>query len=699
MPYVIGIDIGGTFTDACATNEKKQVIATKTLSTPPDYGEGCINVLNELASLLQCDVRALLKDTSYICHGTTSVLNALVTGAVAKVGFLTTKGHRDSIAIMNVQGRYAGLGSEAIQDVLHTQKPKPLVPPKLVREVTERIDYKGSVIVELNEDEFRETVGELLAQEVEAIAISFLWSFRNPAHEIRAREIIHEIKPDLYIGLSSELCPRIREYSRSTTTIMSTQVGPVLRNYLDPLEIRLRELGFTGELLVMQGSGGTISAREASKHAITSIGSVLTGGIVGCVILGKQLQHKNIISTDMGGTTFLVGMVVDGQPIKTNGTVLNQYTISIPMVDVHTIGSGGGAIAWLDVGGNLKVGPDSAGANPGPACYGQGGVNPTITDADVILGIVNPDYFLGGRKQLDPQLAREAIQRKIAEPLGLMVDEAAVAIYEITNSQIADLLRQVVVNNGHDPRDFIIYAYGGAGPVHCAGYSADVGVKTVLVPLGPMASTFSAFGLSASDVIVSAERSSPRNHPVPASKLNAIYKELEQKVYLRMQHQKLPFENISILREVDVRYSLQLAEIPVSVPAGELSDEDIDKLAHDFEQLYERLYGKGTGFSDAGMQFITYRVFAVGHLPTKPEIPHYPKANGEQPQAKERRKVFMDMTRGREETDIFNYTQLLSGHTINGPAVVEALMTTVSIPAGTHAEVDPFGNLLIHLHH
>lgn len=373
MAYVIGIDIGGTFTDAFAADEGGRVAAAKTPSTPPDFAEGFLAGVDELAANLGITPRELLSETDYIVHGTTSTLNALLTGDVARVGFLTTAGHADSIAIMNLEGRYAGMGADQIQDMVRTNKPAPLVPPQLIREVDERIDYKGAVLVELDEDGTRKAVRELVSEGAEAIAVSLLWSFRNPAHEQRVGMIVAQEAPDMYVALSSDVSPRIREYARSATTIMNTQVGPRLRSYLKPLEAELRSRGFAGSLLIMQGTGGCVAAADAPARAITTIGSVLTGGVVGCTRLADELGHKNVISTDMGGTTFLAGLIVDGAPLARTSTVLNQHQLNVPMVDVHTLGAGGGAIAWVDPGGNLNVGPRSAPHCPGerePPLYG-----------------------------------------------------------------------------------------------------------------------------------------------------------------------------------------------------------------------------------------------------------------------------------------------------------------------------------------
>ena len=694
MAYVMGVDTGGTFTDGFVASDGGQLYAAKTPSTPPDFSRGFLNVIDELAATIGISTAALLADTSYIVHGTTSTLNALVTGDVCKVGFLTTKGHADSIAIMNVEGRYAGLDTEEIQNMAGTNKPPILVPRQRIFEINERIDYKGAEVVRLDEDDVRAATHHLLAAGVDAIAVSYLWSFRNPAHERRTRELIAEIAPALYVALSCEVSPRIREFSRSATTIVNTQIAPRLRAYLLPLEDELRARGLSGSLLVMQGSGGCVSAREAPRHAVTTLGSVLTGGIVGCTNLGAVLGHRNIISTDIGGTTFLVGLVIDGLPVSTTTVVINQYSISSSMVDVHTIGAGGGAIAWIDQGGNLRVGPNSAGAHPGPACYGAGGERPTLTDANLVLGILNPDYFLGGRKQLSLALAQQALAKFIAEPLGMSVTDAAAAVYAIQNAQAADLVRKVVVNSGRDPRDFVLYSFGGAGPMHCASFAADLGVAEVLVPLGSTAAVFSAYGLASSDIVLNAERSQPENFPPAPARLQAIFSALEAELATQLTDQGLSFTKVTFEREVDVRYTMQLAEVTTPISAGPLDEAAILAIGEAFENRYAQLYGKDAGFRDAGMQFITYRVRARGCLPIRPELPLCEKrAMAAQPRAT--RPVFLDVRRGFEPTHIYDYRDLGLDDALRGPAIVEAPTTTVAIPHGCDATLDRLGNLVI----
>jgi N-methylhydantoinase A len=697
MAYVIGVDVGGTFTDAVIDDDAGRIVAAKSPSTPPDYSRGVLDALELLAEQVGKPLPELLAQTHHVAHGTTSSLNALVTGNVPPVGFLTTHGHRDSIFIMNVEGRYLGRSPHELQNVLGQAKDHGLLPKRHALEVTERIDRDGAVVVALDEDDARAKIRTLLDDGVRAIAVSLLWSFRNPTHEKRLRELVAEQNPEVYVALSCEVSPRIREFARNATTIMSTQVGPGLRDYLSTLEDALRQRKLAGPLLVMQSNGGAIAAAEAPAAAISTVGSVLTGGVVGSVQLGRQLGHRNIISTDVGGTTFLVGLVVDGEPVRATTTVINHHPINVPTLKVEAIGSGGGAVAWLDPGGNLRIGPRSAGAVPGPACYGQGGTEPTNTDANLVLGILPERGLLGGRKPLSVELARQAIDTQIAKPLGLSVEEAAAAIYTVQNAQTGDLLRKAVVEAGHDPREFVLYAFGGAGPAHCALYAAEVGVEEVVVPLGPVASAFSAYGLAASDIVLAAELSDPLVIPFDPARAGRNFAELESRVRDGLQRQGVRFETVQFYREIDMRYTMQLAEVTTPVADGPLDTAAIEQAAAGFEERYAALYGADTGFREAGIQAITFRVRGVGILPFSPELPHLAAAASADPRAATTgsRPVCLGGATGYVDTPVYDYRALRAGHVLAGPAIVEVPTTTVVIPADTTGTVDDLGNLSI----
>lgn len=697
MGYVLGVDVGGTFTDAVAIGGDGAMVSAKTPSTPPDYGNGVVNAIEILAHELNLTTADLLADTDYIAHGTTSSLNALVMGKVPDVGFITTIGHRDSIFIMNVEGRYLGRPQHEVQDVMRQSKPSGIIPRRLAREVVERIDRAGEVVVSLNEDQAREVVRDILAQGVRAIAVSLLWSFRNPVHERRLRDIILEEDPSIFVALSSEVSPRIREFARNSTTIMSTQIGPGLALYLSELEGKLKDRGLTGSLLVMQSSGGAIAAGEAAASAITTIGGVLTGGVVGCVHLANQLGHKNVIATDVGGTTFLAGLIVDGEPVRSSGTIVNQFPINVPSLRVEAIGSGGGAIAWIDAGRNLHVGPASAQASPGPACYGAGGTEPTNTDANLVLGILPETGLLGGLRPIRKDLAEEAIRRRIAEPLGLSVEQAAAAIHAVQNAQTGDLLRKIVVESGYDPREFIVYAFGGAGPAHCAAYSAEVGVREVVVPLGPVASAFSAFGLAVSDIVLVREHSDPMTAPFDPVRVQQNLERLEAEVLDAMNRQGIPLNSVELHREIDMRYGLQLGEVTTPIATGDLDSTSLAEGVDEFERRYARLFGEGSGFREAGIHGITFRVRGVGVLKVSPNFEELEVAKSSDPGSalSTHRPVCLDGRKGFVSTPIYDYRLLRAGHVIEGPAVIEVPTTSVVVPDGMRGEIDRFGNLRI----
>ena len=695
MAYVIGVDVGGTFTDAVLADDAGTIVAAKAPSTPPDYSEGVLDVLTVLAGQVGLPVGDMLADTHHVAHGTTSSLNALVTGNVPPVGFITTRGHRDSIYIMNVEGRYLGRSPEELQNVLIQGKSHGLIPKRHAWEVTERLDRDGGVVVDLNEDEARAAIRSLIEDGVAAIAVSLLWSFRNPAHERRIRDLVHEADPDLFVSLSSEVSPRIREFARSATTIMSTQVGPGLRDYLSSLEGKLAALGLAGPLLVMQSNGGAVAAAEAPANAISTVGSVLTGGVIGSVSLGQQLGHKNIISTDVGGTTFLVGLVVDGEPVRASTTIINHHPINVPSLQVHAIGSGGGAIAWIDAGGNLQVGPGSAQAVPGPACYGQGGEEPTNTDANLVLGILTERGLLGGRKALDVERSRTAIRTRIAQPLGLSVDDAAAAIYAIQNAQTGDLLRKAVVEAGHDPRDFVLYAFGGARPT------------------APRTRLRWASGRSSSRSDRWRPRSPPTGWPRRTSSwppscpirrrspwTPRVWRRTSPTSRRRSGRRSTVRESHSARSnwpaKFDMRYSMQLAELATPVSDGPIDAAEVNAAAARFEQRYADLFGAGSGFREAGIQAITYRVRATGVLRFSPGLPSVQEAGGPDPSpARISTRPVRLGTGGFTDTAIYDYSKLRAGHVITGPAVVEVPSTTVVVPDGMSGTVDPLGNLII----
>jgi N-methylhydantoinase A len=495
--YCIGIDIGGTFTDIVVVDDQGQLRIYKTESTPGDLSRGVVEGLRLASEDLGLSLTGLMSATSYFAHGTTAATNAFIERKGAPTGLITTKGFGDTVLIQRMMGFTAGLTEDQIPHYTCRAYPAPVVPPHLIKEVPERVDYKGAVVVKLNEEEARRTVRELVSSGAQAIAVCFLWSFRNPAHEQAMKRIIQEEAPGLFVSLSSELVPVIKAYERTATTCINAYLARVVASYISSLERELRDLGLPGPFFIMNSIGGVLSAQEAPNRAVTLLASGPTGGVIGSLYLAEILGHRNVITTDMGGTSFDVGLIVDGRPVVATTSVVEKYHILTPMINIHAIGAGGGSIARVE-GGHLKVGPESAGASPGPVCYGRGGSEPTVTDADVVLGIIDPDYFLGGRIRLDKAKAEAVIQEKIAGPLGMTLVEAAAAIRTVADSKMADLLRNLTLEKGYDPRDFVLYAYGGAGPTHCARYGSELNVKAIIVPA--TATVHSAYGAVASDI-------------------------------------------------------------------------------------------------------------------------------------------------------------------------------------------------------
>ncbi len=573
MAYVIGVDVGGTFTDAVLDDDAGTVVAAKAPSTPDDYSRGVMEALAGLAEQLAEPVAEMLGKTHHVAHGTTSSLNALVTRNVPPVGFLTTVGHRDSIFIMNVEGRYLGSSPDELQNVLGQSKNHGLIPKRHALEVVERIDRDGNVVVPLDEDSVRTAVNSLLAEGIRSIAVSLLWSFKNPVHERRIRELIHALDPGVFVALSSEVSPRIREFARNATTIMSSQIGPGLGEYLGVLEGRLREQGLVGPLLVMQSNGGAIAASEAPSTAISTVGSVLTGGVVGAVSLGRQLAHRNIITTDVGGTTFLVGLVVDGEPVRASTTIINHHPSTC-----RRSRSTRSARAAARSPGSMTVATCRSGHavlsrfQARPATTREAPSPPTPTPIWCSASSRSPGSWVVARRSTSKRPGGRSASGS-PSPLGLSVEDAAAAIYAIQNAQTGDLLRKTVVEAGHDPRSFVLYAFGGAGPAYCASYAAEVGVREVVVPLGPVASAFSAYGLASSDIVLASELSDPGPMPFDPVRAADNFAVLEEQVRSALDRQGLSYERIECVRSLDLRYTAQLAEVSVEVPNGPLDDD------------------------------------------------------------------------------------------------------------------------------
>lgn len=698
MAYVCGIDIGGTFTDCAIIDDQGRLFPGKAPTTPGDRSQGFFDSLSSAAEHAGIDVQTLLDGTERVLHGTTVATNAMVERKGAKVGLITTRGHRDVMLMMRGTGRTVGLPVEAMLNLVESNKPVPLVPRSLIREVDERVDYSGEVIVELDAGQAREAVQSLLDQGVEAICVSFLWSFENPAHEDAVVEIIHELAPDLFVTAAHRLIPKWGEYERTVGAVINSFVGPVTKRYLEATSERLADHDYERPFLIMQSTGGLAPIEECVRAPLLTVGSGPVGGLEGARFLARELGIENVIVGDMGGTTFDAGLIVDGQPIKTSMTTLGQYQYSLSVVDLQSIGSGGGSIAWVDeISGALRVGPESAGAMPGPACYGRGGTAATITDANVVLGYLNPGHFLGGNLTLDREAASAAVGR-LAQSLDMTVEQAAAGIVTIAEFHMADLIRRMTVQKGFDPRDFVLLAYGGAGPVHASVIARELGVNQVIVPLGDVAGAWSALGVATANVLRVFGRTQVTYEPFDAAALNDGFGRLEEQARADLTAQGFSPGEIEIRRFAAMQYGWQVHQVEVPVRNGELADTDMDRLIEDFEALYARLFGEGAGFRQAGVQIIDLRLEGIGVTPKPVLRPlHAGDAGGTQSPAT--RDVFWPERQAWEATEIHLGKDLRSGQGLQGPAIVEQDFTTVVIHPGESAKVDQYGNIIIEIAH
>jgi len=694
MALVVGIDSGGTFTDTVAIDGEGRILIGKAHSTPDDYSRGVLSSLERTLSTSGLGLVPALADTAIFAHGTTIATNALLTRRGAKTGLITTRGFEDTIFIGRVHQKVAGLSEREIIHAAALDKPRPLVPRSLVRGITERIDFQGKVLLPMDQGDARQAIEELVAAGVEAIAVCLLSSYKNPVHERQLGRLIREVAPQIYVGLSSDLVPKIGEYERSMTAVLNCYLGSVSSRYLHSLSGKLSSQGLGSPLLVMQCTGGVLPSEEAAERSVYMLNSGPVGGAMASKHLGNIIGETNIICTDVGGTSFDVGLIADGDLQYNPEPIADRFHTFVPSVDIRSIGTGGGSIAWIEpVTGVLKVGPASAGADPGPVCYDRGGDRPTVTDADVVLGYIDPNYFLGGQVPLNKAKAEQAIREQLAIPLGAEPVEVAAAIFQISNSQMADLVRKVTIERGYDPADFTLFAYGGAGPAHVAYYAGDVGVRRVLIP--GMAAVFSAFGCAVSDLLVFQVAAEPVLLPADSSRLNAIYADLEAKALASLRRCGIADDSITLSRLVEMRYKRQVHELTVEVPHETLDGASVTMIAAEFEAKYERLYGHGAGFSGAGIEMISYSVVGTGRT-AKPVLPRAEPGDPDpMPALKSTRLAYFPEAARFVDAKVFDYARLRAGHVVRGPAIIEAPTTTMVVPPEHRAIVDPFQNVII----
>ena len=695
--YVIATDVGGTCTDTVVFAAGEPIHIGKALSTPPDFANGVIDSIRSASDAMGVPLGDLLGRTSLFTHGSTVVDNALLTRGGARTGLIATEGFEDALLVTRgAYGRWAGLAEEGLKHPVKTDRAPSLVPADRIRGVPERIDYKGAVIRELDEGSAEAAIRYLVeAAGVEALAICLLWSPYNPVHERRIREIAAAVAPDAYVTISSDIAPVPGEYERTSTTVINAYAGRIAHDYIVELQALLAEEGYGGPLLVMQGYGGLLPADEASSRAVGMIECGPAAGVIGARYLGGTMGDPDVIAADMGGTTFKVGVIQGGALEFAREPLVDRYHYVAPKIEVVSIGAGGGSIVSLEPRtGVPRVGPKSAGARPGPVCYGLGGTEPTLTDVMTLIGYMDPSTFLGGSIPLDIEAARKAFESEIARPMGMDVNEAAFGIYRVAAAQITDLIHEITVERGLDPRDFVLHAFGGSCPLLAGVFGQELNVKRIVVPY--TASVNCAFGLVSADVVHEYAHTATRPVPTPAEEINAIYAPLVERARAQLADEGFRDGDVSLEWSADLRYRRQVHEVTTPVRAAAPLDEaGLETLVSDFEALYERKYGKGSAYRGAGIEMTMFRLSARGRM-TRPEIPAQPLA-GEDASAAHRgkRDVFVEAEGGLAPADIYDFAALVPGNSIAGPAVVHTPITTIVVQAAQTARMDAYRNIVI----
>ena len=687
MTFQLGIDVGGTFTDLVIGDGSGKVFKTKTPSTPGDESVGILNGLKDAAAQYESDLPGFLGDMDVIVLGTTAVTNAMIEYDGANTGLITTGGFRDIIELRRSF-------REHLFDI-RLPAPHPIVPRQKRLGVTERIDYQGKIQVPLDEDEVRRAVERLGELEVESIAVCLLFSFLNPVHELRVRDLIAEGLPDVPVTLSSEVLPQVREFERLSTTLVNAYTRPKIERYLHSLSARLADEGFSGELFVMHSNGGMVGVDYAAEHSVELLLSGPAGGVVAGAEVSGLSGYRDVITVDLGGTSYDVCLVKDSEPASGTEQWVSRYRVATPMVDVHTVGAGGGSIAWIDDGGALRVGPHSAGAHPGPVCYGRGGTEPTVTDVDLVLGYISPDYFLGGRMHLDVEAARGAIEEKIAKPLGLDTIAAASGIFRIINNSMSNAIRHVTVARGRDPRDFAMCVFGGAGAIHAGAQASDLGIRTILVPKA--ASVLSALGNQMANFKITKVRSFIRRTDlISLEEINAVFAEMLELAEADLGRQEKVSETMS-QRYMDIRYQGQTHEVtvPVRSRTRRMTELNLATALNEFHDLHEQLYSFKR--PDQPSEVLNLRLDLIGKRETTSLKSEAFGPEDPSDALRGRRDAFFLSRDGFVDTPVYDGEQLAPGHLISGPAIIEEPDTTIVVYPGQEAMADHYRTYVIEI--
>jgi N-methylhydantoinase A len=670
--YRVSIDIGGTFTDFVVHDEEKgHAFTGKVLSTPDDPARGVITGLTGLIDDLG--------DISFLVHGTTVGLNAFLERRGTRVLLVTTAGFRDVYTIAR--------GDRKRLYALQYRKPEPLIPPHDVHTVRERIRWNGLVQEALHVEDFEAIVEKIQAERIKAVAICFLHAYINPEHEIQARKILQERVPGLSVSLSHEIAREWREYERTSSTVLNAYIAPIIERYLGRLESQVGDRGLRTTLYVMQSNGGVMTSPAARSLPIQTMLSGPVGGTIGGQALSEMLRRPNLLCVDMGGTSFDASLIINGQPSFSTETSLEGLPVLMSLVDIHTIGAGGGSLAWLEAGA-LRVGPRSAGADPGPACYGQDGTQPTVTDANLFLGRMNPEYFLGGHMKLDKLAAATAI-RNVADQLSLSAEALAEGMLAIINAKMADAMRTITVKQGIDPREYSLVAFGGAGPMHAVALAEELEIREVIVPWAP--GTFSAWGMLQTNVRHDLTQTFYKAMDnARFEELDAVYAKLEEQGKDILKGEDIPEDQMGFVRTADMRYIGQEYSVNVWVSEeGANAMQDLDTITTLFHNAYKTRYGHST--PGAPIEFVNLRVAAFGKLDRRMAGFH-PAIGDRQYQTGTQDIIFEGKI---QRASIYRRDQLPSGIAFPGPLVIEEETATTVVPPGWVAKVDELGNIII----
>jgi N-methylhydantoinase A len=690
--YKIGIDVGGTFTDFLVTSQDGASEIYKVLSTPEDPSLGLLNGLSEMAEANNVPLREFIKQVTTIVHGTTVTTNAVLTRKGAKTGLLTTKGLRDALEMRR------GI-REKQYDNRYTNV-QPLVPRYLRYPVEERLDYKGDIITELNDKDVLNAIDLFKNEDVEAIAVCFMNSFANKTHESRAAEIIKQelgmADASLYLTVSSEFLPSIRFYDRVSTTVLNSYVGPILSSYLKSLVRKLEDIGFEGILLIMQSNGGVVSPKIAVDNAAVTLLSGPAAGPVAGIEYASVQGYRDCITIDMGGTSFDTALIKDKTPLVTTEGEIDRLRIALPMLGIVTIGAGGGSIGWVDEGGLLRMGPQSAGSKPGPACYDQGGELPTCTDADLILGYLDKDFFAGGKIPLSFEKAEKAIKEKIADPLGMDVKEAAAGMYRVINVNMATGVREVSVKRGHDPREFPLIVAGGAGPVHACMIGLELEIPVMIIP--KESSIFCAAGMLISDLKHNFVRTySTRLKEMDRQKFKTLFHDMEDEATKLLKSERIPENAIQHIYSVDLRYVKQYHEVNVEITRKDIEDGDLERIANQFHPEHNRLYGYSLEEQGTPIELINLRLLSVGNT-VKPKFSQEEFVGTDPSNAfKKNRMVYLPLEETFAEVPVYDGHKMMCGNRLEGPAVIEQVNTTTFVTPEYNVLCDQYGSYTVYL--